>query len=178
MSIWNKKWAVRGASLVLAGACLFGGAVLAAGDEDDPLITLSYLEQTVVPEVLEEVEANAAIRQEELEEQFRKEIDQYQQRLDQTQQTQGGSETYTVVTLARDQQMLLGVGCEVMLRVGSAVVSSNTEPALIDISGGGKLGSGGSLVQNHLYMATIADRYLTATADTVKVLVRGGYTIY
>ena len=178
MSIWNKKWVVRGASLVLAGACLFGGAVLAAGDEDDPLITLSYLEKTVVPGVLEQVEDNADIRQEELEEQFRKEIEQYQQRLDQAQQAQSGSETYTVVTLARDQQMILDVGCEVMLRVGSAVVSSNTEPALIDISGGGKLGSGGSLVQNHLYMATISDRYLTATADTVKMLVRGSYTIY
>ena len=40
----NKKWSMRIASFCLAGACLCGGAVLAAGgDESDPLVTLSYL---------------------------------------------------------------------------------------------------------------------------------------
>jgi len=172
----NKKWGVRLASLGLAAACLCGGAVLAAGDEDDPLITLSYLNQTVTPEILEQVEERADERQEELEDQFQQAIEDYQKQLDQ-QQDQSGSETYVVVTLSRDQKLNLGVGCEVMLRVGSATVSSNTEPALIDVSGGGSLGNGGSLTTNHLYMATIADRYLTATADTVKVLVRGIYTV-
>lgn len=172
----DKKWAVRLASLALAAACLCGGAVLAAGDEEDPLITLSYLTKTVTPEILDQVEENAAERQEDLERELRKAIDDYQEKLNQ-QQTQTGSETYVVVTLAKDQKLELGVGCEVMLRIGSAVVSSNTEPALIDVSSGGSLSNGSGLTANHLYVATIADRYLTATADTVKVLVRGVYTV-
>ena len=55
------------------------------------------------------------------------------------------------------QTMALEVGCEVLLRVGSATVQSNTSPALIDISTGGTVNSGASLTKNHLYMATIPD---------------------
>ena len=51
----NKKWKMRVLSLGLAMACLCGGA-LAAGDEDDPLISLSYLTKTVIPEILEQVD--------------------------------------------------------------------------------------------------------------------------
>ena len=39
------------------------------------------------------------------------------------------------------------------------------------------LESGKALVKNHLYMMTISDRGVRATAATVKLLVRGGYTI-
>ena len=63
----NKKWSMRIASFCLAGACLCGGAVLAAGgDESDPLVTLSYLTQTVTPNILKPVDEQAAKRQSEL----------------------------------------------------------------------------------------------------------------
>jgi len=88
-----------------------------------------------------------------------------------------GSAAYTLVTLTKGQTMALEVGCEVMLRVGSANISCGTNPALIDISTGGTLNKGVALEKNHLYMATIPDRMLNPTADTVKVLVRGGYTV-
>ena len=45
--------------------------------------------------------------------------------------------------------------------------------ALID----GTLNDGGALAQNHLYMATMTDHYITAGGSTVKVLVRGGYSL-
>ena len=69
------------------------------------------------------------------------------------------------------------IGCEVMLRVGTATLAANTDPGLIDVSTGGTLNNGGALTANHLYMATIADRTVQATAATVKLLVRGEYTV-
>ena len=36
---------------------------------------------------------------------------------------------------------------------------------------------GGALKTNHLYMATIEDRWVTAESGTVKVLARGGYSV-
>lgn len=75
------------------------------------------------------------------------------------------------------QVMHLDVGCEVLLRVGSATVQSSDSPALIDLTGGGTVNSGTALSKNHLYMSTIEGRTLSATAGTVKVLVRGGYTV-
>lgn len=172
----NKKWRIRGAAVVLAGACLFGGVALAAGDQKDPLITLSYLTKTATPEILEQVEDNAETRQEELLEQFNAAIEEYKEERSQ-ESTMTGSATYTVVTLSKGQCLSLGVGCEVILRVGSVTVSSGSSPALIDVTTGGSLNNGEALVTNHLYMATIADRSLTANADTVKILVRGTYSI-
>ena len=88
-----------------------------------------------------------------------------------------GSDTYVLVTLSKGQSMALEVGCEMMLRVGTVTVNAATAPALINVTTGGSINSGASLEKNHLYMATIPDRTLTPTADTVKLLVRGGYTV-
>jgi hypothetical protein len=33
------------------------------------------------------------------------------------------------------------------------------------------------MTRNHLYMATMTDRVVKPSADTVKLLVRGGYTV-
>lgn len=174
----NKRWMVRLASFALAGACLCGAA-LAAGDKGDPLITLSYLTRTATPEILEQVEEQAEERQTELLEKFNAAIDEYKGQLKKAEEEKESqmSATYTVVTLTNGQVMNLGVGCEVMLRVGSASVSAATSPALIDVSSGETLSNGEGLKTNHLYMATIADRSVTAAADTVKVLVRGEYTV-
>lgn len=173
----SKKWGIRGAAIALTGACLFGGVALAAGDQKDPLITLSYLTKTATPEILKQVEEKAEQRQEDLLKQFNVAIEAYKEEQSEQNESPTGSATYSVVTLSKGQVLSLGIGCEVMLRVGSATVSSGSSPALVDVTSGGSLNHGGGLVANHLYMATIADRYLTATADTVKVLVRGPHSI-
>ena len=42
---------------------------------------------------------------------------------------------------------------------------------------GGNLGNGKALEKNHLYMVTISTRSVSAGSETVKLLVRGPYTI-
>lgn len=169
----DHKWIIRIASFALAGTCLCGAA-MAAGGKSDPLITLSYLTKTATPEILEQVEEQSKERQTKLLEKFSAAIDEYKGELN---QSSGTSAAYTVVTLGNGQKLKLGVGGEVMLRVGSASVAADSSPALIDVTTGGSLSSGGKLEANHLYMATIADRTVTATAETVKVLVRGAYSV-
>ena len=166
---WNP---IKLAVLTLTVFWLCAGAALAAGggSQSDPLVTLSYLTQTVQPDILRQVEERANTRQADL-------MTQFEHRLDQLQGGTGGSAAYTLVTLSSGDRQELEVGCELMLRVGSAAVNSATEPALIDMTTGGTLANAGSLVQNHLYMATIPDRTVTASAGTVKLLVRGGYSI-
>ena len=164
----KKKWMVRAGALALTAVCLGTGAALAAtGGQSDPLITLSYLNDTALPSVVTQVEEKAAARQSEL----------YRSDMEAITGTGSGSAAYTLVTLSAGQTMSLEVGCEVLLRVGSATVSAATSPALIDVSSGGTINSGTALTQNHLYMATIADRTLTAGSGTVKLLARGGYQV-
>lgn len=165
--------------LLLPGRCLpLRRAVLAAGgDESDPLVTLSYLTQTVTPNILKQVDEQAAKRQSELLAQLNTAIADYKMAVEGGGASGGTSASYSVVTLTSGQTLALGVGCEVMLRVGTATLAANTDPGLIDVSTGGTLNNGGALTANHLYMATIADRTVQATAATVKLLVRGEYTV-
>lgn len=173
MKKYDNKWKIRLASVALAGVCLCG-ASLAVGDENDPLVSLSYLNQTTVPEIMQQVETQAEEHKSDLVTKFDAAIDSYK-----TEKEEGtlNNATYSVVTLKKSQEMELGGGCEVMLRVGSATVSAASSPALIDVSTGGTISDGTALTKNHLYMATITDGTLTATADTVKILVRGNYVI-
>ena len=91
--------------------------------------------------------------------------------------TSSSAASFTVVTLSQGQTLAGDVGCEVMLRVGSAVCVSPSDPGLIDETTGSTLADGASLVQNHLYMMTIEGRGVRASSATTKVLARGSYTV-
>lgn len=170
----DKRWIIRLGALALSAVLLGTAAALAAGgDQSDPLVTLSYLNQTAIPQIVKQVEEKTAARQQELEKRFADQLSQHQG--GQT-PSSGGSASYTLVSMSSGQVMSLGVGCEILPRVGSVTVKAATTPALIDLSTGGTVNSGASLTRNHLYMATIADRTLTASGS-VKLLVRGSYTI-
>jgi hypothetical protein len=170
----RNRWIALALTLALV-AVGTGAALAASGDSKDPLVTLSYLEETAIPEIVEQVEKNTQEKQEQLSQEFAEEIASLQQNGGGSSGTSGAG--YTLVTLADGQKLSLDVGCELMLRVGSASVQAATSPALIDIATAGTIDSGASLTKNHLYMATIADRTVTATGGTAKLLVRGGYQI-
>lgn len=162
----KNRWYLRAlVLLVVCGALnLTVSAAAEAGSSGDPLVTVSYLNETFLPALLQKVDAKITARNAALQG-----------------QTGGGSsstaETFSVVTLAKGQTLKGGIGCEVMLRVGTAVCVSPSNPGLIDETGGTSLGNNGALMQNHLYMMTIEGRGVKATAATVKVLARGSYTI-
>lgn len=175
-----KKWKIAAAAacvcflLTVAHAASSGSA----GSSNDPLVTLSYLNGTFAKQVQAMVNDAVTARKTELE-----------QALSAAASGNGsvptnpgssaasGGAVFSVVTLSRGQVLTGDVGCEVMLRVGSATCGSPDTVGLIDTTSGDNLTNGGSLVTNHLYMITIDGRSVTAATDTVKVLVRGPYTI-
>ncbi|MBO4914221.1 MAG: hypothetical protein J5449_03360 [Oscillospiraceae bacterium] len=184
------NWIVRLVALMLASYLLLAVSVLAAGtpgSESDPLVTLSYLNDTFLPQLLTKVDEKLAERDRALSDKLDAKVSADAQRLSEqygagTGQSGGSSgsgqyDTFTVVTLSQNQTLYGEIGCEVMLRVGSAVCVTPSTPGLIDETDGSTLGGGKELAQNHLYMMTIDDRGVKATAATVKLLVRGGYTI-
>lgn len=139
------------------------------GSSSDPLITLSYLEDKLTPEILAEVEELLDARQDDMAKEFNKIVSQ--------QGVSTSGDNYSVVTLNNGQKLIGKAGCEVMLRIGSAVCTAQSSPGLIDISAGSSINNGTALTANHLYLITIADNGITASANGVKVLVRGDYTI-
>lgn len=155
------RWLLRAVVLLVLSAGLMTTASLAAeaGSSGDPLVTLSYLNDTFFNTIMQRVDQKIAERT--------------------GQAVPGGSSSasFVVVTLSQGQTLTGGIGCEVMLRVGSAVCVSPSDPGLIDETTASTLADGGALVQNHLYMMTIEGRGVRASAATTKVLARGSYTV-
>ena len=166
-----KKW-----KIALAAACvcvLFTAAYATnanAGGADDPLVTRSYLNGPFLQQIQSLVDQTVDERKAELEEALA-------QVLGQGGGGTAGGNVFTVVTLSQGQTLVGDVGCEVMLRIGTATCGTSDSVGLIDTTTGTNLGNGGALVTNHLYMVTISTRSVTATSGTVKVLARGPYTI-
>ncbi len=155
----KNRWFLRMVMLLAISAMLNMTISLAAevGSSEDPLVTLSYLNETFFNKIMTGVDAKIAQRNDQL----------------------GGaaSSSFAVVTLSSGQTLLGDIGCEVLLRVGTATCVASGSPGLIDESAGAPLAGGSALAQNHLYMMTVEGRGVKATAATVKLLVRGGYTL-
>ena len=165
----KNRWFLRMMVLLLLSGILSMTIALAAepGSDGDPLVTLSYLNDTFMKSVMDQVDQKISTRNSQLAQQFGGQIS-------------GGSgtaATFTVVTLSNGQVLKGDIGCVVMLRVGTAVCVSPSNPGLIDESSAATLNNGGALAQNHLYMMTIEGRGVKATATTTKLLVRGTYTV-
>lgn len=165
----RKRWWFRAAAAAaLCGILMTTALAAEAGSAQDPLVTLSYLNETFMNNIMARVDEKISARNAQL----------AQQTGGQFSGSGGGSAAaaFTVVTLTSGQTLTGDIGCEVMLRVGSAVCVTPSVPGLIDETTGGTLNNGGSLAQNHLYMMTIENRAVRATAATTKLLVRGSYT--
>ena len=165
----QNRWLVR----ILVAALLSGllsltvTAAAGVGTDDDPLVTLSYLKETFMDDIMKKVDEKIAGRNKQIAQQLGGQVSS----------GENVASTFTVVTLSNGQVLTGDIGCEVLLRVGTAVCVSPSSPGLIDQSSASVLNNNGALVQNHLYMMTIEGRGVKATAGTTKLMVRGGYTI-
>ncbi|MEG1917344.1 MAG: hypothetical protein RR092_01710, partial [Oscillospiraceae bacterium] len=130
----KKSRALR-AALFLALALVLNVTLSLAADPD-PLVTLSYLNTTYLPSILTKVDEKIAAQS----------------------ATPTAAANFTVVSLQKGQTLRGDLGCEVLLRVGTAVCVADSAPGLVDSTDGGSLQNGGGLVKNHLYLMTIENR--------------------
>lgn len=179
-----KKRKLRTALCVmLVGTVLAAFVAIAAeaGSQGDPLVTLSYLNDTFLGQLLGKVDSKIGEQNQTIRQELEQRIDQAEQeilgQMTGTGTVSGTAASYREVTLSDGQTLYGSAGCEVMLRSGSAscVSEGKSTPGLVDISGGGTINHGSALKENHLYTMT-ADRGVKASG-AVTLLVRGSYTI-
>lgn len=179
----RKKTFRTAACLLLAAVVLASFAALAfggAGSQGDPLVTLSYLNDTFLTQVLEKVDKSLDERGGRLRGEIDQQIAQREQEL--RGQLSGGSpaapaSAYTAVTLSAGQTLSGEAGCELLLRSGSAVCVADSAgvPGMVDATSGGSVNGGGALQANHLYLMP-APAGVRASSEAA-VLVRGGYSV-
>jgi hypothetical protein len=174
-----KKKIVVGAVVTMAVLLVFGAGMLAAasvGTQDDPFITLSYLTDIFKPQVMRD----ATAAEQEMTKRFDEQISAFEAQM---KAGQGGQtaptdkDKFTVVTLSRNQVLVCPVGTEIMLRIGTATANGSSAPALVNYTTGATLSNGAALTVNNMYLVTIEGNGVKATAATVRVVVRGNYTI-
>lgn len=169
----------KGKKIMIAVAVLAAVAVVSSlttlavtnyGSQDDPLVTLSYLNETVTPSI-----------QDRLNEILDERLDELARELGEAGGfPSGGSQPsgFVVLTLNAGQTVTCGVGTEIMLRIGSASSAGPEIPRLIDETGGDSvIDAGIPLTVNHMYMVTIKENGVKATSDFTKILIRGEYTV-
>lgn len=145
---------------ICLGAVLFGGmavyAVTNYGSQDDPLITLSYLNDVLKPELEQKYLAGTEEALSQLE--------------SQVEAVESGA--YKAVTLTKDQVMTCQPGCTFLVRSGSAYVSEG----MLNLTAGESSAKNDWLKAHNLYMAVGDSDTVTASGETL-LLVRGEYTI-
>ncbi len=156
-----KKWHLV---LIIVAAVVLGAGVGAYaattyGTQSDPLVTVSYLNETLRTEMTNQFDTQLSQAVEELENRF-----------DNSLASAGGA--FKAVTLSSGQTLSASSGCEILYRSGSAAASGS----LVDLSGGSAVSSGGSLSANHLYLVSDTNSGVKASGS-VSLMVRGTYTI-
>lgn len=175
---WRKRLAALVAGLMFIASSL---SVLAAvqGSKENPLITLSYLKDVFSKTILQETDTKILQDKASFEKKLDDKISAYRMEMNNQGNTGGnsGSGVFSVVDVASGQTLTGSVGCQIMLRIGSAQCVSAGSPGLIDATLGSVLEDGMSLVKNHLYMVSIEGRSVRAVGGAVKLMVQGSYTI-
>ena len=149
------------AAVVILAVGVGVGAYAASnfGTQSDPLVAKSYLDQTVTPK---------------LQAQFQAKLDEQVQQMEQQIASTTTGLNFTAVSLSSGQTLKGSVGCEIILRSGTA--SSSGTAGLSDVTDGKLISVGTALTANHLCMVGTDGDGVKASA-AVTLLVRGGYSI-
>ncbi len=163
----NLKKSVTVLILMLAVLTLGVSADEAYSSKNDPLVSLSYVNDVLGPQIMAEV--------------LEKIESQYVKITDITDMSAGD---YTLITLERGQTLMAKGICEMVLLSGSATAvvtsSANVEAGqgLVDITDGAVIVNGALVKVNHNVIIPKSDgRGIIVTSEGVSLLVRGEYTV-
>lgn len=145
------------ASFCIIIPILFCYVVFAAdpGSEEDPLVSQSYIEEVIVPQLLEYID----------------------DKVNTAQAPTGSSEKFQVVSVDSGKTFIGVAGTELILRMGTADIIATEKGGLADTTEGVDLKNGEKMPSNHLLIIPLSDgRGFRANSD-VLVMVKGEYSI-
>ena len=177
-----------------------------AGTEQDPLVTLSYVNEVLKPQMTEELQTltdrQKADFSAELDGKIKAADDRLSEKLDEL--FRPGTETDAAVTAAAEdayeklvakievaerdpswdllrltagQTVTCSIGCEILVRIGSGTCVSSGTTGPIDMTDGSVLEPNKEYKTNHLYLVTIEGRGLKAGKNGCTFLIKGNYTL-
>lgn len=204
----QKLWKALTSVLLLAILGIAGFFAIASeyGTSEDPLVSLSYINNVLAPQISEKVDAIIAEKTNGIVAEIDSKVNTLSNELDdkvaayaadnsdvftseafisqvadkvaaKVGTSAGASSTFVRVDLTAGQTLNLSIGTEVLLRLGSATCVAKSNPGLIDMSDSTDLANGKALVKNHLYLCTVDGGRAVKASGNATVFVRGSYTI-
>lgn len=159
----NKKLVTIFAAILILAVGIGVGAYAASnfGTQADPLVAKSYLDKTLTPKLQAEFQAKLDAEVKKLEDEI-------------TGAGSGQSANFKSVNLTSGQTLSGNVGCEIILRSGTATAAGSN--ALTDVTDGKAIAVGSAVTANHLCVPA-ADGDGVKAGSAVTMLVRGTYKI-
>ena len=135
------------------GALVASAAVFASpGDNNDPLVSLSYITDKLIPDIHSYIDAKVA-------------------------SVQSTSNGFKVVDVKKGQKVVCDAGCELILRMGTAKINASSSGGLSDVTSGLDIKQNGDMPSNHLLIVPLGDgRGVTMTSNG-KIMIKGTYSI-
>ncbi len=204
----NRKFIISTGAFLLVGMLVTGYVAIATngyGTEEDPLVTVSYINNVLKEQAVTEAGKIADNLSTEYSSELESQMTNFANELDskiaqfETSITKlandpefidkvadavverGGTISeaplsWQVITLTNGQTLKAEVGTEVLLRIGTADCYAPSGTGIINLSSGSELKGGSELDKNNLYIITIKDKGITATSEAT-ILVNGNYTL-
>ncbi len=154
----KNKGKFRVVALVLCALSLFTVVLAEPGSTDDPLVSKSYIDTVLIPQIKQFVESKIS------------EVNSGGGA------TQAG-DTFKVVEVAAGKEMICSAGTELILRMGKANIIATEKGGLADTTAGFDLQNGTPMPANHLLIVPVADGRGIKATEKVLVMVKGGYQI-
>lgn len=195
----NKKWTIWLTCALVAVLMVAGLGVIAAeyGSQSDPLVTLSYIEQVLLPQAKKDVDQQVEDSMEDFEDLLNaknKDVQKYIDKklrsfasgdvdealveeiaaliLEEGEPSSVSNAPWAVITVPAGATVVCEPGVQAVLRSGQA----SSTAVLVDLSNGEDLTAGKALALNHMYVTDASgEGFFTAQGCTV--LISGGYTV-
>ena len=155
----------KNAKIIISVICIliFSIPTLAAnpGSSDDPLISLSYLNDVVIPQLKGYVDAAVGNGTNGMSKPL----------------GEGVFNSYEVVTVGAGKTIYGAKSCHMILRMGSASVVASQKGGVADVTSGADLLNGATVYPNHLLIVPVDDgRGIKMQTDGI-VMVSGKFTV-
>ena len=143
----QKKISLTVCALMFLSICLPGMAA-DPGSNDDPLVTLSYINDVLMPQVKSYVDSKS--------------------------QNNGGFE---IVNVKAGQTVIASASTEMILRMGSAQIVATQKGGVADVTQGIDLQNGAVMPSNHLLIIPLDDgRGAQMLSDGI-IMIKGSYSL-
>ena len=157
-------------------------AFAAPGDSNDPLITLSYITQTLMPEIDSKIDQkiNAKIGSDldaKISEIIDEELASYTPASSSPSSGGASAESFILVNVRKNQRIIGGEGTEFVVRSGQGVIIATEYGGIAALTAGYDLTNGIAVPLNHHLLVPRNDSRGIKFSTNAIVLIKGTYTV-